>query len=113
MLLDRHGRACPGHPRLSCCSTKDVDARDKRGHDDQNHDDLNEQVVQVAPFGIFRMYEAYFPRSRPVLDRFFALNRQTDVVVVLAMHEDLQSVTLREPGHETGAMLKRDAEGLR
>src|SRR6185437_9676886 len=25
--LHRHGRACPGHPRLSCCG-KDVDARD-------------------------------------------------------------------------------------
>src|SRR5690348_15023569 len=28
----RHGRACPGHPRLAS-SKKDVDARDKRGHD--------------------------------------------------------------------------------
>jgi hypothetical protein len=30
--LDRHSRACPGHPRLGCFP-KDVDARDKRGHD--------------------------------------------------------------------------------
>src|SRR5262245_59033736 len=28
----RHGRACPGHPRLPCCQ-KDVDARHKAGHD--------------------------------------------------------------------------------
>ena len=28
----RHGRACPGHPRLFC-GTKDVDARHKAGHD--------------------------------------------------------------------------------
>ena len=28
----RHGRACPGHPRLSRCGT-DVDARHKAGHD--------------------------------------------------------------------------------
>src|SRR5215470_18117891 len=29
-----HGRACPGHPRLSArARKKDVDARDKRGHD--------------------------------------------------------------------------------
>ncbi len=30
-----HGRACPGHPRLSWLKVrkKDVDARDKRGHD--------------------------------------------------------------------------------
>jgi hypothetical protein len=52
-------------------------------------DDLNERIVQVAPFGIFRMYEAYFPRSRPAFDRFFALNGQTDVVVRLAVHENL------------------------
>ena len=31
----RHGRACPGHPRLKPCGVvKDVDARDKPGHDD-------------------------------------------------------------------------------
>ena len=28
----RHGRACPGHPRLDC-RPKDVDARDKPAHD--------------------------------------------------------------------------------
>jgi plasmid stabilization system protein ParE len=30
----RHGRACPGHPRLAC-RPKDVDARNKCGHDDE------------------------------------------------------------------------------
>ena len=30
----RHGRACPGHPRLAVGGTKDMDARDERGHDD-------------------------------------------------------------------------------
>jgi ribosome-binding factor A len=34
----RHGRACPGHPRLDSIASeknkKDVDAGDKRGHDD-------------------------------------------------------------------------------
>jgi hypothetical protein len=30
----RHGRACPGYPRLTAATRKkDVDARDKRGHD--------------------------------------------------------------------------------
>jgi hypothetical protein len=34
MTLDRHGRVCPGHPRLSLLDgRKDVDACDKRGHD--------------------------------------------------------------------------------
>jgi uncharacterized protein YndB with AHSA1/START domain len=28
---NRHGRACPGHPRLTC--SQDVDARHKTGHD--------------------------------------------------------------------------------
>ena len=31
----RHGRACPGHPRVVCAAgTKNVDARNKSGHDD-------------------------------------------------------------------------------
>jgi hypothetical protein len=30
---DRHGRACPGHPRLEQRTIKDVDARHKAGHD--------------------------------------------------------------------------------
>jgi len=35
----RHGRACPGHPRISCTYflfefSEDVDARDKPGHDE-------------------------------------------------------------------------------
>jgi hypothetical protein len=32
-LLDRHGRACPGHPRLALHCDEGVDARDKPGHD--------------------------------------------------------------------------------
>jgi hypothetical protein len=30
-MMRRHGRACPGHPRL--CVKKGVDARNKCGHD--------------------------------------------------------------------------------
>ena len=34
MTLGRHGRACPGHPRLNLLAgRKDVDARDEHGHD--------------------------------------------------------------------------------
>src|SRR5215467_13135594 len=37
ILIVRHGRACPGHPRLLCRSVyKDVDARHKAGHDGIN-----------------------------------------------------------------------------
>jgi hypothetical protein len=32
----RHGRACPGHLRLSFLN-EDMDARDKRGHDGADH----------------------------------------------------------------------------
>jgi hypothetical protein len=31
----RHGRACPGHPRLYRREKKDLDARHKAGHDDK------------------------------------------------------------------------------
>src|SRR5215213_1338998 len=35
IITIRHGRACPGHPRLTLCrvTKKVVDAREKRGHD--------------------------------------------------------------------------------
>jgi hypothetical protein len=33
--MNRHGRACPGHPRLAFerLEKKDADARDRPGHD--------------------------------------------------------------------------------
>ena len=34
--VGRHGRACPGHPRLG--TSKGVDARDKRGHDGERNE---------------------------------------------------------------------------
>src|SRR5712675_3666057 len=33
LILPRHGRACPGHPRLRLAPREDVDARHKAGHD--------------------------------------------------------------------------------
>ena len=37
-LGGRHGRACPGHPRLYVAHmSEDVDARDKRGHDENGN----------------------------------------------------------------------------
>jgi hypothetical protein len=46
-LLFRHGRACPGHPRLSCLKAQqDVDARHKAGHDEHS---LNAQFYWL-PF---------------------------------------------------------------
>src|SRR5260370_39147853 len=41
----RHGRACPGHPRLSRArpTRKDVDARDKRGHDGERGDSISSE----------------------------------------------------------------------
>jgi len=34
--IDRHGRACPGHPRLAELQRhEDVDARHKAGHDEK------------------------------------------------------------------------------
>jgi hypothetical protein len=32
--MRRHGRACPGRPRLGARAEDDVDGRDKPGHDD-------------------------------------------------------------------------------
>jgi hypothetical protein len=32
----RHGRACPGHPRLGVSTKLDVDARHRAGHDERD-----------------------------------------------------------------------------
>ena len=45
----RHGRACPGHPRLCRPKKQDVDARDKRGHDEAM--DSFRQNEWLAPLG--------------------------------------------------------------
>jgi hypothetical protein len=37
----RHGRACPGHPRLFIAPLEDVDARHKAGHDESNKLTIN------------------------------------------------------------------------
>ncbi len=42
----RHGRACPGHPRLLPPTAQDVDARPKAGHDDG--EDAGREVVLFA-----------------------------------------------------------------
>jgi len=39
-LVNRHGRACPGHPRLPQAVSQDVDARHKAGHDELQMSDL-------------------------------------------------------------------------
>jgi hypothetical protein len=49
IVIPRHGRACPGHPRLKTRQRKeDVDARDKRGHDGESSG-LNVQYVARPP----------------------------------------------------------------
>src|SRR5947209_1467044 len=48
-VIRRHGRACPGHPRLPCRRAKDVDARDKPGHDDNNSQQHRHQPSTVLP----------------------------------------------------------------
>ena len=42
------------------------------------------------------MNQAHFPRPRPVLDRFLALNRGADVVMLLEIDEALETVPLCE-----------------
>src|SRR5690349_18194837 len=51
-LLLRHGRACPGHPRLFS-QNQDVDARHKAGHDEGEIDpsqlETNPQEITMPP----------------------------------------------------------------
>src|SRR5712664_3622142 len=56
----RHGRACPGHPRLDGTEeSKDVDARDKPGHDKVS--------VQLARRAKPRLRRAYRPSEHSYL----------------------------------------------
>jgi hypothetical protein len=53
--LIRHGRACPGHPRLTYRTSLAVDARDKPGHDDRESDRRHKRppiaypIIEVQP----------------------------------------------------------------
>ncbi len=49
MLLARHARACPGHPRLTVLARrKDVDGRVKPGHDDFKNCAKHERATAYA-----------------------------------------------------------------
>ena len=43
-FIFRHGRACPGHPRLGREKKEDVDARYKPGHDGADKSELNKTI---------------------------------------------------------------------
>jgi predicted N-acetyltransferase YhbS len=65
--LHRHGRACPGHPRLLCREVKVVDARHKAGHDAES---LSEPSLTILPetagdaAAIERLHERTFGPGR-------------------------------------------------
>jgi hypothetical protein len=48
--VNRHGRARPGHPRLSCfdSASEDADVRHKAGHDDKTHSQMQHDARSVA-----------------------------------------------------------------
>jgi hypothetical protein len=46
----RHGRACPGHPRLCRPGKKDMDARNKSGHDESG-------FMKLGVIPLCRLYE--------------------------------------------------------
>jgi hypothetical protein len=53
--------------------------------------------------------QPHFPRPQPVLNRFLSLNCQSDVVVVLAVNEHLESVSLCKTFYEAHAVFERAA----
>src|SRR6266849_10436449 len=69
--LIRHGRACPGHPRLGVVK-KDVDARHKAGHDEKRMPEL-----QRAHHAVCALYAASSIRpSSSLRSAIFSLKNQ-------------------------------------
>ncbi len=57
LVAGRHGRACPGHPRLELRQKKDVDARDEGGHSEKADRQAIHLVALVKPqFEVGRAY---------------------------------------------------------
>ena len=55
------------------------------------------------------MNESDFPRARPMLDAFFALNGDAYIVVLLEIDQAFQIILLGEPWLEAVAVLKAAA----
>jgi hypothetical protein len=76
-----------------------VDGRDKPGHDALRRES-KQCLVQILPFGIHAVDEAYLPGTRPVFDRLFALDCGSNVIVVLVIDEHFQAIPLRKAINE-------------
>ena len=60
----------------------------------------DEVLVQIAPVRIFSDDKSELPGTRPMLDVFFSLERDADIVVPLDIDQPLQSIALRKAlGH--------------
>jgi hypothetical protein len=58
---------------------------------------LNQCVVQIVPFGIHRMDQTHFPRTRPVLDDLLSLYGVSDVVEELIVDKSLEAYRFVKP----------------
>ena len=65
---------------------------------------LCQAFEQILPVRILPVNETHLPRSRPMLDRFFALNCGSDVVMVFEIDEPFERVPLCETVHQTFAV---------
>jgi hypothetical protein len=55
---------------------------------------LDQRVVEIIPLRIDGVDKAYLPGAGPVFDRFFALNRVSNIVKALCINQSLQAVML-------------------
>ena len=86
---NRHGRACPGHPRGAVAAFRLIVQR----------------LVQIEPARIGIHYQLRLPGPRPVLHVRFALNRIGDPFVELHIDEAFEAIALGEAFDEPLAVL--------
>jgi hypothetical protein len=78
--------------------------RHKARHDVLTGSVLCQPFKQILPVRILRVNETHFPRPRPMLDGFFALNCGPDVVMVFEIDKAFERVPLGETVNQAFAV---------
>jgi hypothetical protein len=100
----RHGRACPGHPRLASRPKNNRD--DPRRRPPKTLPSLDQRVIQILPFRIHAVNEAHLPRAGPMFHCGLALNCGANVAVKFIPDEHFQPTPRRKAFDESCAMLE-------
>jgi len=62
---------------------------------------LDKRVIKITPIRIHRMNQPHLPCSRPMFDRFLALNSVADIVKTFCIDQSLQAMVFCKSVNES------------